>query len=214
MTERLVEVLYFLTSGLLLPLLVILVGCIANSLLTLGGLVREALDRRRVADSWRGFLARVRKTPAAAEDFYQIEQVGFVAKFQRETSAIRRQRLSVKKCLHDTEIAIGKRLGRLSIQTRVGPMLGLVGTLVPLGPALTGLASGDVHTLAGNLVIAFTTTILGILIGAFAYAVGLVRHAWYEQDMSDLEFVVDAMYAAADADEAQDDFAFGESNHA
>ena len=81
-------------------------------------------------------------------------------------------------------------------------MLGLVGTLVPLGPALTGLATGNIQTLAGNLVIAFTTTTFGILIGAFSYAVSLIRHAWYEQDMSDLEFVVAAIQSSMDENEA------------
>ena len=44
--------------------------------------------------------------------------------------------------------------------------------------------------LAGNLIIAFTTTVFGILVGGFAYAVCLVRRTWYEQDLSDLEFLV------------------------
>jgi len=83
----------------------------------------------------------------------------------------------------------------------VGPMLGLVGTLLPLGPALTGLASGDVQALAGNLIIAFTTTVFGILVGAFAYAVSLTRRTWYEQDVSDLEYIVDVLYSAAQESE-------------
>ena len=95
----------------------------------------------------------------------------------------------MKKCLDDLEIDIARRLARLSLATRVGPMLGLVGTLIPLGPALTGLASGSLETLAGNLIIAFTTTVFGILVGGFAYAICLVRRAWYEQDLSDLEFL-------------------------
>ena len=95
----------------------------------------------------------------------------------------------MEKCLEDVELDITRRLSRLTFGTRLGPMLGLVGTLVPLGPALTGLASGDIQTLSGNLVIAFTTTVFGILIGGFAYAAGVVRRGWYEQDLSDLEFV-------------------------
>jgi biopolymer transport protein ExbB/TolQ len=94
------------------------------------------------------------------------------------------------------EIDITRRLAQLALATRVGPMLGLVGTLIPLGPALTGLATGHMEVLAGNLIIAFTTTVFGILIGGFAYAISLVRRTWYEQDLSDLEFLVAVNRAA------------------
>jgi biopolymer transport protein ExbB/TolQ len=196
MTNRLVEILYFLSTGLLLPVLVVLIASMASQLMTLGGLFREAFDRRRVARSWRGFLLQLREDSVEAEQFYRLRLTGYAARFQRETGAIRENRLAVRKSLEDIEIAVGKRLARLSIQTRVGPMLGLVGTLLPLGPALTGLASGNVQALAGNLIIAFTTTVFGILVGAFAYAVSLIRRAWYEQDLSDLEFVVNVLYAS------------------
>ena len=57
MTDRLVELLYFLSSGLLLPVLIVLLVCMASSLMTLGGLIREAIDRRRINKPWREFLA-------------------------------------------------------------------------------------------------------------------------------------------------------------
>lgn len=60
---------------------------------------------------------------------------------------------------------------------------------------VTGLASGNLDALAGNLIIAFTTTVFGILVGGFAYAVCLLRRAWYEQDLSDLEFLVAMRYS-------------------
>src|SRR5262249_39926041 len=96
-----------------------------------------------------------------------------------------------RKCLDDLEIEIARRMSSLAFATRVGPMLGLVGTLLPLGPALRGLASEDLSSLASNLEIAFTTTVFGLLIGGFAYAASGVRRKWYEQDISDLEYVLE-----------------------
>ncbi len=201
MTNRLVETLYFLSTGLLLPVLIVLIASMVGELMTLGGLIREAIDRHRAVGSWQEFLTQLRDDSNEAENFYRLRLTGYAARFQHETRSIRQNRLAVKKCLEDIEIAVGKRLARLSIQVRVGPMLGLVGTLLPLGPALTGLASGDVQALAGNLIIAFTTTVFGILVGAFAYAVSLTRRAWYEQDLSDLEYVIEVLFAAAQESE-------------
>ena len=71
--------------------------------------------------------------------------------------------------------------------TRIAPMLGLMGTLIPLGPALTGLASGDLATLSSNLVVAFTATVVGVLLGCCSYTMNLVRKNWYQRDHSTLE---------------------------
>ena len=63
-----------------------------------------------------------------------------------------------------------RRLERTRILVRMGPALGLMGTLIPLSPALAGLADGDVATLTDNLRVAFSVTVAGLLIGAFAFA--------------------------------------------
>ena len=63
-----------------------------------------------------------------------------------------------------------RRLERSRILVRMGPALGLMGTLIPLSPALAGLADGDVATLTENLRIAFGVTVVGLLVGAIAFA--------------------------------------------
>ena len=72
---------------------------------------------------------------------------------------------------------------------RVGPALGLMGTLIPLSPALAGLADGDVETLTENLRVAFSVTVAGLMIGAFAFGISLIRDRLYAQDYSDIEFI-------------------------
>lgn len=189
MTDRMVEILYFISGGLLAPTLIVLLIFLSGTLLMLGGLAREAIDRRRIAHKWRRFINDLHTDAASVSGFQELRLTGYAAQFQSRIAALRDNPLAVKKCLEDLEMDIARRLSWLAFATRVGPMLGLVGTLVPLGPALTGLASGDIQALSGNLVIAFTTTVFGILVGGFAYAASLVRRAWYEQDLSDLEFI-------------------------
>ena len=82
-----------------------------------------------------------------------------------------------------------RRLARTRLLVRIGPALGLMGTLIPLSPALEGLADGNVQALTDNLRVAFSVTVLGLLIGAVAFALSLARDRMYGQDYSDLEYV-------------------------
>jgi biopolymer transport protein ExbB/TolQ len=93
------------------------------------------------------------------------------------------------KALADFDFASQRRLGRTRLLVRVGPALGLMGTLIPLSPALDGLARGDVNELSQDLRVAFSVTVVGLLIGAVAFAVTLYRDRIYGQDLSDLEYI-------------------------
>ena len=95
----------------------------------------------------------------------------------------------VAKALADFDFQSLRRLERTRLLVRAGPALGLMGTLIPLAPALAGLADGDVAKLSRNLRVAFSVTVLGLLVGALAFAISLVRDRLYGQDLSDLEFV-------------------------
>ena len=103
----------------------------------------------------------------------------------------------VAKGLADFDFGSLRRLERTRILVRGGPALGLMGTLIPLAPALAGLAEGDIGQLSRNLRVAFSITVLGLLVGAAAFAMSLVRDRLYAQDLSDLEFVVATIEASA-----------------
>jgi biopolymer transport protein ExbB/TolQ len=95
----------------------------------------------------------------------------------------------LNKALADFDFDAQKRLGRTRILVRAGPALGLMGTLIPLSPALTGLANGNTTALSENLRVAFSVTVVGLLIGAIAFALSLTRDRMYGQDLSDLEYL-------------------------
>ena len=190
MSDFLVEVLYLIAGGLLLPVLLVLFAFMAGRSWRSAVWPAKPWIAARPRPPGGAFwpnCAPVRPTPTSSTSFPCRATCGV---FAASRHRIQESPLGLKKCLDDLEIDVARRLARLSLATRVGPMLGLVGTLIPLGPALTGLAAGRIEVLAGNLIIAFTTTVFGILIGGLAYAMGLVRRAWYEQDLSDLEFLV------------------------
>lgn len=91
--------------------------------------------------------------------------------------------------IRQEELLMQKMLERSDIATKLGPFLGLMGTLIPLGPGLSALANGDVNTLANSMSIAFDTTVLGLSIGGMGFVISRVRRRWYEEYIFFLEVV-------------------------
>lgn len=79
------------------------------------------------------------------------------------------------------------RIERADLIARVGPMLGLMGTLIPLGPGLAALGRGELQTLAQAVTVAFDTTVLGLLVGIVGFVLGRVRRRWYDSLLDALE---------------------------
>jgi biopolymer transport protein ExbB/TolQ len=95
----------------------------------------------------------------------------------------------LNKALADFDFDAQRRLSRTRMLVRAGPALGLMGTLIPLSPALTGLANGDTGALSHDLRVAFSVTVVGLLIGAVAFGLSLSRDRMYSQDLSDLQYL-------------------------
>ncbi len=90
-----------------------------------------------------------------------------------------------------TLMAIGKRrIERADFIARLAPMLGLMGTLIPLGPGLAALGNGELDILTMAMTVAFDTTVVGLLAGMIGFVLGRVRRRWYDQAISDVQEAV------------------------
>jgi biopolymer transport protein ExbB/TolQ len=74
---------------------------------------------------------------------------------------------------------------------KVGPSLGLLGTLIPMGTSLASLAGGNLEAMAGQMVVAFTTTIIGLACGTLAYIVAVVRQTWVTQTIREQRYLAE-----------------------
>ncbi|HEU4461089.1 MAG TPA: MotA/TolQ/ExbB proton channel family protein, partial [Solirubrobacterales bacterium] len=189
------------------PVLVLALVALAVALVEGGALAME-LWRRRGRSLWQldqaiaecqgrlaagmqaqavGALLPVARNPAMEEVLADI-----VVQQGRADSEAR-----IAKLLADYDYRSLRKLERTRILVRMGPALGLMGTLIPLSPALAGLADGDVATLTENLRVAFGVTVAGLLVGAVAFSISLVRDRLYAQDYSDVEYVAARLAPAA-----------------
>jgi hypothetical protein len=106
----------------------------------------------------------------------------------------------LERLLQAHELAAVTALDRVRFVIKVGPSLGLMATLIPMGIALAALAQGDIPRMAGSMVTAFTATVVGLGAGTVAYLVGLAREKWLRADLREMEFATELALRAASAE--------------
>ena len=101
--------------------------------------------------------------------------------------------IRIENTLQEYEIKISGLLDKTRIMVRIGPMLGLMGTLIPMGSALLALSKGDLAQMSNCLIIAFGTTVAGLAIGVLAYVISVVRERWYTEDTKDMAYIAELL---------------------
>lgn len=201
------QVVHQVVGVLIYPVLVAAIVCLLWALVEVGRLVYEYWRRssRRNLEALEIHALRARLALArgvAADAYEELAHCNYstiVTGFVREfIDNHRRTGLPQKpaKLLQEYEFHSLRRLEKTRILVRVGPMLGLMGTLIPLSPALTALAQGDTQTLATNLRVAFSATVLGLLIGGLGFVVSTIRDRITAQDISDMEYMLELLEGA------------------
>lgn len=205
--EASVELLYIFSTAFLYPVIVSLLLLFAWSLALLGSLINEYTSRHRALSELEELSlkaahlnkeGRVREASEALKCYKCPRQLSLALLQIGQSLETGLFNLKFEKILQDTELSMARALEPVRIGVKVGPILGLMGTLIPMGPALLGLSNGDIKSLADNLVIAFATTVIGLVVGGVCYATMVIRTRWYRQDLSDLEYAVDLMRGRMD----------------
>lgn len=105
----------------------------------------------------------------------------------------------LERLLQETELALSGRLDRVRFVIKVGPAVGLMGTLIPMGISLAALAEGNIPKMAGSMVTAFTATVAGLGCSVVSYLVALVREQWVRSDVREMEFLTEVCARDASA---------------
>lgn len=192
------EIIFHVASALQVPVLILALIALALVIFELGSYAIEVRGRRKrhfsalAHASQRARVALMegdrRAAATAAQEIARSPEMAYTLDFIVEHARTDGGEHQVNKALADFDFEAQRRLGRTRMLVRAGPALGLMGTLIPLSPALTGLAKGNTTALSNNLRIAFSVTVVGLLIGAVAFAISLSRDRMYGQDLSDLEY--------------------------
>ena len=191
--DLITNLLYWLSTGLLVPVIIFLLFFFAKSLLMIGGFYGVYMGRMKINVKLNKELELM-----SIDEFIETipkkdKKSGQLVIFLNRIKEAPQRPVVLDKILGDYEIVADKEIGQSKILVKIGPMLGLMGTLIPMGPALVGLATGDISSMASNMQVAFATTVVGIIIGAIGFITLQVKQRWVASDMNLLEYVVESI---------------------
>ena len=196
------DAMHVISSGLLVPTITILLLFLAWLVVELGGLLTEILTERRhkkkvnvpeLIDTFQG------------KDAQEIlDEIGRSCLLQRQKAVlgelIRYSNLPAaslqalaRRLLAGEELHYLRITNRTDLVVRLGPMFGLMGTLIPLGPGMIALGQGNTKVLADSLLIAFDTTVSGLAAAGLAFVISRLRKRWYEDYVSALEALMESL---------------------
>lgn len=200
-TETLTSILHIISESLLTPVVVLLVVFVVLVILFLGGFINEAISRKSIKrDELEGIIRNISSANSPETIKNTVEDSSLLPNQKKILIKIadnydigpEARKALATKLIEDEESKLIKNTSKTDILIRLGPILGLLGTLIPLGPGLSALGSGDIATLAESLTIAFDTTVVGLSVGAVAYLISKFKKQWYESDLMTVETIAEA----------------------
>lgn len=195
------DILHVVSQALLIPTILLLLAFIAYALYCIGSVVSEYFTERK------NFTVKMPKFLAALMSAKQDE----IPEVIKKSGLLKRQKAALltvydyRSLPGDALVALIRRLvseeesrydriaGRNNMAARVSPMIGLMGTLIPLGPGIEALGRADTSALSSSLLIAFDTTVAGLVVAAVCLVIGKIRTNWYGNYMSALDSAMATM---------------------
>jgi hypothetical protein len=197
--------LFALGQVLRFPVFALLWVCVATAVFMSGSCVVDAVARRRER---RGFQitswlrsGRVLGAPPARTRELPTALRQLLARIEDARVAGTLGHGGLAHLLMQQEERARRRLSAARTMVRVGPSLGLLGTLIPMGSSLASMATGNLEAMAGQMVVAFTSTIIGLATGTAAYVVAAVRHNWVNETVRDERFLAERVAIELEEDD-------------
>lgn len=206
-SEVLGSVLHVISQSLLIPVIVALLAFMLYAIISFGGLISEQSSRIRFDDEKTEKLIGDISNPGTPEQIVEaVTESGLPTSSKEVLIKIasapkigsKSREALARKLIESEELKAAKSIEKTDIITRLGPTVGLMGTLIPLGPGLAALGTGDINTLSQAIIIAFDTTVIGLTAAALAFVISKVRRRWYEDNLSTLDTLAESVLEVLD----------------
>jgi biopolymer transport protein ExbB/TolQ len=182
---------YLIASSLLYPVMFLLVLMTLWMLICTGAFFAEWLERVRLDRYKPEELPHIILHPDNRSVFPRRVDDYIIKLRSMFADGRKSPEIETENLLQEKSLNLSKSLEKIGLIIRIGPGLGLIGTLIPMGTGLAALGQGDMTKLSSDLVIAFTTTVVGLALGMVAFFFFTIKKRWVEEDIKNIELATD-----------------------
>ncbi len=188
--EVISKVLFWVANSLLIPDIIILLFLFARSLLLLGSFYNQFMVKRKndkelnakIKDLDGSGIAMLKNSLPEKDNSLYI-------KYLRDLLNTPPSEAYADFLINNFENDAEKDTSLSKMLAKMGPVLGLVGTLIAMSPALVGLSTGDISGMAYNMQVVFATTVVGLVISAVGLVTLQFKQRWYARDVNNLDYI-------------------------
>lgn len=190
------EILFIVSNGLMIPVILLLLYFLVKAIWILLGLYGQIKVQREISSTLKA-LVRDYSDECIKDTQIKLQATGecIVSEYLKRIIEHKHDSRYCEHELADFQVEVQKILAKYRMLVKFGPMLGLMGTLIPMGPALVGLGLGDISSMAYNMQVAFATTVIGMLVSGIGLCALQLNQRYYAGYLNDLEFLTSKITA-------------------
>ena len=187
------DILHDIAQALLIPTMIAILLLLAVTLFFLGRVIVERFtERRHFKQNMASIINDINN--ANYEDVADIVQRGQLLQYQKAGLITVANNMGLPEemlfalaqvKIAETENRYKRRLAVTDTISKIGPLLGLMGTLIPLGPGIAALGSNALATateaLSNSLLLAFDATVCGLVCAVTSLIISKIRQGWYNE---------------------------------
>lgn len=184
------DILFIISNGLLIPVVLMLLVFLGKAIFIAVGFYNEYTKHRHLSKQLQNIVENYNiRLLREMQIQWGDTDLSPVVKCARNMVNHCDDPVYCEHSLADFQVDVQKELSVNRALIKFGPVLGLMGTLIPMGPALVGLATGDITSMAYNMQVAFATTVVGMLIAGIGMATLQTRQRFYARSLNALDFI-------------------------
>lgn len=192
--EIIFKALFWVANSLLIPDIIILLCLFFRALILLGSFYNQLMIKRKNDKLLNEKIKN--STGASVRELTALLPEGdnsLFVKYLRELLYAKPNESYANFLISNFENEADKDLSLSKILAKMGPVLGLIGTLIAMSPALVGLSTGDIAGMAHNMQVVFAATVIGLVVSAVGLITQQFKQRWYACDVNNLDFVANLL---------------------
>ena len=188
--DNISQLLFLVSDSLLIPDIIVLLVLFVRALLLVGSFYNQYITKYKNERQLRPILQQL--TPERIEELQAVlpeKDNSLFVKYLRAILARPADDAYADYMITNFENDAEKDVVTSKLLAKVGPVLGLIGTLIAMSPALTGLSQGDISKMASNMQVVFATTVVGLVVSLVGLVTLQFKQRWYAKEVNQLDYI-------------------------